>query len=127
MSRHTTEHLTQESKRSSASPVDAFLAAVTGASIPDCEAWTEDAVLSATVPNWRFHRRTRRITSTCWIWRAGGSYATLWCAVAAGRRPCWPRWRRAMTSPTAVLSVVTDTPIVVVPTSNGGLLAPALT
>jgi hypothetical protein len=34
--------------------VDDFLAAVTSASIPDCDAWSVDAVLDATVPNWRF-------------------------------------------------------------------------
>jgi len=35
-------------------PVDAFLDAVAGATIPDTDAWASDAVLDATVPNWRF-------------------------------------------------------------------------
>ncbi|WP_020523923.1 nuclear transport factor 2-like protein [Catelliglobosispora koreensis] len=39
------------------SPVDTFLAAVTTATIPGCTAWAEDAVLDATVPNWRMRRR----------------------------------------------------------------------
>ena len=34
--------------------VDQFLAALTSAEIADCTAWSEDAVLDATVPNWRF-------------------------------------------------------------------------
>ncbi|MBI1378050.1 MAG: hypothetical protein GC157_11305 [Frankiales bacterium] len=34
--------------------VDQFLGAVTGASIPECSVWAQDAVLDATVPNWRF-------------------------------------------------------------------------
>lgn len=37
--------------------VDRFLTAVTAAAIADCDAWADDAVLDATVPNWRFHRR----------------------------------------------------------------------
>jgi hypothetical protein len=37
--------------------VDRFLAAVSSASIRDCDAWSDDAILDATVPNWRFHRR----------------------------------------------------------------------
>jgi hypothetical protein len=40
-----------------ASAVDRFLAAVENAAIPDCDVWAVDAVLDATVPNWRFHRR----------------------------------------------------------------------
>jgi hypothetical protein len=34
--------------------VDQFLAAVTSAEIAECGAWGPDAVLDATVPNWRF-------------------------------------------------------------------------
>ena len=37
--------------------VGRFLAAVEGARVPDCDAWADDAVLDATVPNWRFTRR----------------------------------------------------------------------
>lgn len=51
-----TEQLARENQRVQSTAVDAFLAAVTGATIPDCQAWHEEAVLSATVPNWRFHR-----------------------------------------------------------------------
>ena len=36
--------------------VDRFLTAVARAEIPGCDAWSDDAVLDATVPNWRFHR-----------------------------------------------------------------------
>ncbi len=35
-------------------PVDAFLAAVESATVPDCDAWSPDDVVDATVPNWRF-------------------------------------------------------------------------
>jgi hypothetical protein len=38
-------------------PVDAFLDAVTRATIPETDAWTPDAVVDATVPNWRFSVR----------------------------------------------------------------------
>ncbi len=38
-------------------PVDAFLTAVRHATIPDADVWSEDAVLDATVPNWRFSIR----------------------------------------------------------------------
>lgn len=34
--------------------VDRFLAAITGASMTDCDAFSANAVLEATVPNWRF-------------------------------------------------------------------------
>jgi len=34
--------------------VDQFLDAVRGGAIAGCEAWSTDAVLDATVPNWRF-------------------------------------------------------------------------
>lgn len=39
------------------SPVDQFLEAVRTASIDDCDAWSPDARLDATVPNWRFQQR----------------------------------------------------------------------
>ena len=39
------------------SSVDRFLTAVRTATIASCDAWTDDVVLDATVPNWRFHRR----------------------------------------------------------------------
>jgi hypothetical protein len=38
----------------SANPVDEFLQAVEAATIGTCEAWAPDAVVDATVPNWRF-------------------------------------------------------------------------
>ena len=37
------------------SPVDEFLNAIETATIPDCGAWSADATLDATVPNWRLH------------------------------------------------------------------------
>ena len=37
------------------SPVDEFLHAIETATIPSCKAWSEDAALDATVPNWRLH------------------------------------------------------------------------
>jgi hypothetical protein len=39
------------------SPVDAFLAAVEGGAMASCSVWAPDAVLDATVPNWRFRRQ----------------------------------------------------------------------
>lgn len=39
------------------SPVDAFLAAVEGGAMAACSVWARDAVLDATVPNWRFRRQ----------------------------------------------------------------------
>ena len=35
--------------------IDTFLNAVATAAIPACDAWSADATLDATVPNWRFH------------------------------------------------------------------------
>jgi len=35
--------------------VDQFLAAIENAAIPACRAWSADAMLDATVPNWRMH------------------------------------------------------------------------
>lgn len=37
--------------------IDMFLEAVTTATIPGCTAWSEDAVVDATVPNWRMRLR----------------------------------------------------------------------
>jgi hypothetical protein len=39
--------------------VDEFLAAIENAAIPDCDVWSADATLDATVPNWRVHRAGR--------------------------------------------------------------------
>ena len=35
--------------------IDKFLDAIQGATIPGCDVWSEDAMLDATVPNWRLH------------------------------------------------------------------------
>jgi hypothetical protein len=35
--------------------VDEFLQAIENAAIPGCDAWSADATLDATVPNWRMH------------------------------------------------------------------------
>jgi hypothetical protein len=35
--------------------VDKFLRAIESAAIPGCDAWSADATLDATVPNWRMH------------------------------------------------------------------------
>lgn len=35
--------------------IDKFLDAIQTATIPDCDAWSADATLDATVPNWRLH------------------------------------------------------------------------
>ncbi len=40
---------------SSTSVVDKFLHAIENAAIPACDAWSADAALDATVPNWRLH------------------------------------------------------------------------
>jgi uncharacterized membrane protein YfcA len=37
------------------SMVDKFLEAIENAAIPDCDAWSADATLDATMPNWRMH------------------------------------------------------------------------
>jgi ketosteroid isomerase-like protein len=37
-----------------ADPIEAFTAAIAAAAIPACDAFAADAVLDATVPNWRF-------------------------------------------------------------------------
>ena len=36
--------------------IDQFLNAIQSATIPACDAWSADATLDATVPNWRLHR-----------------------------------------------------------------------
>jgi hypothetical protein len=36
--------------------VDKFLQAIENAAIPGCDAWSADATLDATVPNWRMHK-----------------------------------------------------------------------
>jgi hypothetical protein len=36
--------------------VDRFLQAIENAAIPGCDAWSADATLDATVPNWRMHK-----------------------------------------------------------------------
>ena len=61
------------------SPVDRFLAAVRTATIDDCDVWTADAVLDATVPNWRFHRRgAAAVRDTYREWFAApGSFSSL--------------------------------------------------
>ena len=44
------------SPTASGSPaVDKFLHAIQTATIPACDAWSADATLDATVPNWRLH------------------------------------------------------------------------
>jgi len=40
-----------------ATPVDRFLQGIVTAGIPTTDAWTDDARLDATVPNWRFTAR----------------------------------------------------------------------
>lgn len=37
--------------------VDKFLHAIEAATIPACQAWSTDAALDATVPNWRLQAR----------------------------------------------------------------------
>jgi hypothetical protein len=39
------------------SAVDRFLDAIASAEIDACDAWTDDCVMDATVPNWRFSSR----------------------------------------------------------------------
>jgi hypothetical protein len=38
-----------------ASVIDQFLRAIETAAMPGCDVWSDDAVLDATVPNWRLH------------------------------------------------------------------------
>jgi len=49
--------MTQAAGTNTAGPVDAFLDAVEHATIGDADAWAADAVLDATVPNWRYSAR----------------------------------------------------------------------
>lgn len=35
--------------------ITTFLHAIENAAIPDCDVWSSDAMLDATVPNWRLH------------------------------------------------------------------------
>ena len=37
--------------------IDKFLNAIQTATIPACDAWSDDATLDATVPNWRLHAK----------------------------------------------------------------------
>jgi hypothetical protein len=39
-----------------ANPIDMFLDAVVAGSIQTCDAWADDVVLDATVPDWRFRK-----------------------------------------------------------------------
>jgi len=39
----------------SSAAIDKFLHAIETATIPGCDAWSADATLDATVPNWRLH------------------------------------------------------------------------
>ncbi len=39
------------------SPVDDFLDAIVRGAMASCAVWSPDAVLDATVPDWRFHKR----------------------------------------------------------------------
>jgi hypothetical protein len=45
----------QEAAMSPAPAIDQFLDAIKTATIPACDAWSADATLDATVPNWRLH------------------------------------------------------------------------
>jgi hypothetical protein len=48
-------YLTYEEAVMASTPVDMFLHAIENATIPACDAWSADATLDATVPNWRLH------------------------------------------------------------------------
>ena len=43
------------SATSGSGAIEKFLNAIQTATIPDCDAWSADATLDATVPNWRLH------------------------------------------------------------------------
>ncbi len=47
------EATAREATATSAAAVDDFLRAIQDATIPACQAWSADATLDATVPNWR--------------------------------------------------------------------------
>lgn len=52
---------TTTTEAGSTSPaVSMMLQAIATASVARCDAWHDDAVLDATVPNWRFHARGAR-------------------------------------------------------------------
>ena len=42
-------------QEASMSVIEKFLRAIETAAIPGCDAWSADATLDATVPNWRLH------------------------------------------------------------------------
>jgi uncharacterized membrane protein YfcA len=46
----------QEERTMAGTMVDKFLHAIENAAIPDCDAWSADATLDATTPNWRTHK-----------------------------------------------------------------------
>jgi hypothetical protein len=66
-------------ERSTRNPVDAFLDAARSASILSTQAWSDDCVIDATVPNWRFQltgsREIRQVLSRWFADRA--SFAEL--------------------------------------------------
>jgi ketosteroid isomerase-like protein len=45
---------TTSTERGTVDPVRAFLDAIEAGAIADCRCWADDAVVDATVPNWRF-------------------------------------------------------------------------
>jgi hypothetical protein len=45
----------KEAAMSGSPAIEKFLTAIETASIPDCDAWSANATLDATVPNWRLH------------------------------------------------------------------------
>jgi hypothetical protein len=45
----------KEAAMSHSEAIDEFLSAIATAAIGACDAWSADATLDATVPNWRFH------------------------------------------------------------------------
>jgi len=47
--------MTSTSTTTRMSAIDSFLRAIENAAIPACQAWSADATLDATVPNWRMH------------------------------------------------------------------------
>jgi len=49
----TSQAMTSEAMTNRATAVDEFLRAIQDATIPACQAWSADATLDATVPNWR--------------------------------------------------------------------------
>jgi hypothetical protein len=51
----STEPATTQTRASQSVAVDSFLDAIENATIPACDAWSPDATLDATVPDWRMH------------------------------------------------------------------------